>query len=154
MENTQLRTLPADEHLAGLACQTLVSVPNDVEPTSEEVAEEAKKIKKAAKPATKSSAKTKGIEDLVSNYMVQLSHIPLFTPEEEIHGARNIETLELHTWFLLVQEPWVVHIIRGELPEDQESLYAQATKLLTSYQRAIKRSSQAAIRPHKTRTKL
>ena len=84
MENTQLRTLPADEHLAGLACQNLVSVPNDVEPTSEEVAEEAKKIKKAAKPATKSSAKTKGIEDLVSNYMVQLSHIPLFTPEEEI----------------------------------------------------------------------
>jgi len=154
MDNTQLRALPVDEQLTGLTCQKLITVPNDFEPTSEEVAEEAKKIKGAAKPATKTSARTKDIEDLVSTYMAQLSHIPLFTPEEEIHCARNIETLELHTWFLLVQEPRAVHIIRGALPQDQQPLYAQATKLLTSYQRAIKRSAKGTIRPHKTRTKL
>ena len=32
----------------------------------------------------------------------QLSHIPLFTPEQELEHAKHLETLELQTWRLVL----------------------------------------------------
>ena len=112
-------------------------------------------ITSQGEPPAKKKARAPS-DDTMSAYLAQLSHISLYTADEEQAQARKIESLELEFWQQALSYPATAELTLGFLPEDAET---EATELLTklcqSYRRAIKRAGGAAnIKPHSSRTKL
>jgi RNA polymerase primary sigma factor len=124
---------------------------SEMEPTASQMAAEQAMIDEKAKP--KRNAPPAG-KDLLASYMEQLSHIPLFTPEQEAENARQLEALELETWYLVLGEPKGVHHLLGESEELDEKIRRKVDQLLQSYKRAAARSRRRNLPENPTRTKL
>jgi RNA polymerase primary sigma factor len=105
--------------------------PVDQEPTPEQLAaieEQEGDNKKRQVPAAG--------RDLLASYMEQLSHIPLFTPQQEVEKARHLERLELTTWELVLSVPKAVQHACSEGSELEEEVRRPLESLLASYRRA------------------
>lgn len=128
----------------------------DVEPTPEEIAAEQALIDEelqSQKKKGKRGAPPPG-KDLLASYMEQLSHIPLFTPEQELDNARNLEVLELHTWKLILRLPKGTHHGVAEASELEKPIQESLQKLLQSYKRAAARSRKRKLPDTPARRKL
>jgi len=72
----------------------------DQEPSTEELAAVEKELAEETKKNLPAAAK-----DVLSGYMEQLSHIPLFTPDNERKSAEKLVDLEIGLWQLLLMQP-------------------------------------------------
>ncbi len=106
-------------------------VDQDVEPTKEQIVAEQEQLEGKSGRQVPAAGK-----DLLASYMEQLSHIPLFTPEEEAQNARDLETLELETLRLLLAIPKAVRHLQCEATEIEPQIKADVQKLLDSYRKA------------------
>jgi len=77
--------------------------PGSDEPSAEELATLEKDLEKDEKEEPKNLPAV--AKDLLSGYMEQLSHIPLFTPDSERKSAEKLVDLEVHLWQLLLRQP-------------------------------------------------
>jgi RNA polymerase primary sigma factor len=124
----------------------------DQEPTPEQMAAEQEWIDEKAKPK-KRNAPPAG-KDLLASYMEQLSHIPLFTPEQEAQNARQLETLELETWTLVLGEPKGVYHLFSESVELEDKIRRKIEQLLAAYKRAAARCRKRSLPENASRAKL
>ncbi|HET6345637.1 MAG TPA: sigma-70 family RNA polymerase sigma factor [Myxococcota bacterium] len=115
----------------------------DIEPTAEDLASEQALIdgvNRKGKRQTPAPGK-----DLLASYMEQLSHIPLFTPEQELANARELETLELTTWRLILEAPKAVIHLGTESTELEPTLRAEIETLNQAYSRAAARTRKKKL---------
>lgn len=125
------------------------------EPTPEEMAREQTLIDEEVQAQRKEGRlRPAPGKDLLASYMEQLSHIPLFTPEQELGNARHLETLELHTLRLILATPKAAQHLYGEMLDVEPPIHAKMETLLLSYRRAAARSRRRQLRPSKARTKV
>ncbi len=127
----------------------------DAEPTAEQLAAEQTLIDEEiqAKKNPERQAPAPG-KDLLASYMEQLSHIPLFTPEQELKNARHLETLELYTWRLVLNAPRATHHLYAESMELEVPVKTKLEKLVLSYRRAAMRSRKKNLPATGARQKL
>jgi RNA polymerase primary sigma factor len=124
----------------------------DVEPTPAQLDAEQRSIDEAV-TERKRQVPAAG-KDLLASYMEQLSHIPLFTAEQEAENARRLEELELHTLTLLLALPKGVQHLLSESPELDPDLRRDIEKLLMSYRRAAAHTRKRRIAPNISRERL
>jgi len=122
---------------------------SDVEPTAEELAVEQTIIEENAKRQVPAAGK-----DLLASYMEQLSHIPLFTPEQELANARHLNELELTVWRLILATPRALVHLCAEAGEVEAPLRARLDKLFSSVRRAGLRTRRRELGPSAVRDKL
>jgi len=124
----------------------------DIEPTVEELAREQAIIDEelAAKRAGRNTPAPG--RDLLASYMDQLSHIPLFTPEQEIEYARRLESLELGTWRTVLMTPRALVHMCANVEPLEPPLLAKIEKLMQAYKRASARlkTKTLSASPHRT----
>ena len=92
-------------------------------------------------------------KDLLASYMEQLSHIPLYTPEQEAENARTLERLELTTWEQLLAIPKAVQHLFTEGDELEDDVRASIDKLLSSYRRAAAHTRKQTLPTRPARDK-
>ncbi|MEK7705635.1 MAG: hypothetical protein AAB426_11800, partial [Myxococcota bacterium] len=108
----------------------------DPEPTDIEIAAEQSLVNEEQAPKGRAARQIPAPgKDLLASYMEQLSGIPLFTPEQELQRARELEALEHHTWGLLLATPKATQILCHELKSVEPTLVPKVESLLTSYRR-------------------
>ena len=118
----------------------------DIEPTAEELAGEQNIIEEGEKQSRKKPRQTPAPgKDLLASYMEQLSHIPLFTPDQELSNARHLETLELHTWRLVLEHPKAVTHLASECGEMEQEVRTDLDNLQQHYRRAAARSHKRKL---------
>jgi RNA polymerase primary sigma factor len=122
---------------------------SEVEPTAEELAVEQTIIEENAKRQVPAAGK-----DLLASYMEQLSHIPLFTPEQELANARRLNELELIVWRLVLSTPRALVHLCAEAGELEAPLRGRLDKLLASVRRAGLRTRRRELGPSAVRDKL
>jgi hypothetical protein len=93
-------------------------------------------------------------KDLLASYMEQLSHLPLFTPEQESENARELEGYELCTWNLILAIPKAVQHLYTESTLMEPSLRTSIDWLLQSYRRAAAKSRSRKLSPSAVRDKM
>jgi RNA polymerase primary sigma factor len=129
----------------------------DEEPTSEQLALEQtlidEEVQARRNPARNTPAPGR---DLLASYMDQLSNIPLFTPEQELRNARNIETLDLHTWRVVLNTPRVVvHLLaEAEALPVEAPLLADLGRLVQTQRRVAARTLRRQLPPSELRDQL
>ncbi len=100
----------------------------------------------------------KASADLLASYMEQLSHIPLFSPDQEVTNARHLRLLDRHSWQLLLEHPRATSIVAACFNTEEatcsDESRALLEKLCGSYERALKRSRRADLPPNKARNEL
>lgn len=147
--------LPASK-LAASASSSAKHLPEDLRQASPQNSKELKskspKNKASPKNTTQKSAHA-AEHDVLTRYMEELSHIPLFTPEDEQSRAAALETHELHTWKLLLKSPRGLEHIILEAVEAEEPLRHGLDKLAQSYRRAAARTKGKTLRASPTRTR-
>ncbi len=74
------------------------------EPTAEELATVEKELAEQEEDAKKKKNLPAGAKDVLSGYMEQLSHIPLFTPDSERKAAEKLVDLEVDLWKKLLYQ--------------------------------------------------
>ena len=127
----------------------------DVEPTAEELATEQTLIDENMQGQRKNKRQMPAPgKDLLASYMEQLSHIPLFTPDQELQNARHLETLELLTWRLVLQTPKGVIHLNSEAGELEPPLRADIEALEQNYHRAAARSHKRKLGTPPSREKV
>ena len=127
----------------------------DVEPTAEDIAREQTCIDEALQSQRKPGRnKPPPGQDLLASYMDQLSHIPLFTPEQEIQNARHLETLDLAIWRRILELPRGAQLTEQEAREMETPLQSTLSRIVQSYSRAATRTRSPSIKPTGARTKL
>lgn len=124
----------------------------EIEPTAEELSAENSDLKKGTAKSRKSKSDLPYNQDLLSNYMEQLSHIPLFTPEEEIQHAKDIETTELETWVLILQTPKAVSYLIEEYGHINADVRTKIEQLEQSYRKASARTYRKKLEDSPART--
>ncbi len=134
------------------AIQKAPAAPPEAEPTELELTQEQLAIEAQTPPAVSPSRQTPAPgKDLLASYMEQLSHIPLFTPEEESRSAQRLEALELETWTRLLALPKAVCHLLAEGVELEHATVTQLETLLDSYKRAASLNHGHRIKPHPSR---
>ena len=126
----------------------------ELEPTAAELAAEQTIIDEetsAKRPVRQTPAPGK---DLLASYMEQLSHIPLFTPDQELDNARTLQRFELETWRLLLATPRALVHLFGESAELEPAVRAKIEKLLENVRRAAQRTRKRELPPSATREQL
>ncbi len=127
----------------------------DVEPTAEQLAAEQalidEEIQARRNPNRQAPAPGK---DLLASYMEQLSHIPLFTPAQELSNARHLETLELYTWRLLLTSPRAAVHTYAEASELESAVRRDLERLVLSFRRAAARNRKRQLPKSKARDNL
>ncbi len=99
------------------------------EPTAEELAVVEKELAEQeaeAKRNLPASAK-----DVLSGYMEQLSHIPLFTPDTERKAAERLVDLEIELWQKLLRQPLAYEVLvdaAATLERDVQELILELRK--------------------------
>lgn len=127
----------------------------DVEPTAEELATEQTLIDEGLQGQRKNKKQMPAPgKDLLASYMEQLSHIPLFSPDQELKNARHLETLELHTWRLILQAPKAAQHLYGECAELEPPLRADIEALQQSYRRSAARTHSRKLSIPASREKI
>jgi RNA polymerase primary sigma factor len=79
------------------------------EPTAEELAVVEKELADAEEDAKKNIPAT--AKDVLSGYMEQLSHIPLFTPDTERKAAERLVDLEIDLWHKILRQPLAYDVL-------------------------------------------
>jgi RNA polymerase primary sigma factor len=131
------------------------SVLTDVEPTAEQLAAEQTMIDEEVQGRRDLGRQTPAPgKDLLASYMEQLSQIPLFTPEQELKNARHLETLELYTWRLILNQPKGAQHTYAEAGELEVPVRTRLEKILHAYRRAAMRSKKKTLPSTPGRTKL
>ena len=78
----------------------------EAEPTVEEIKTEQALLEQDARALRKKKKQApQARKDLLASYMDQLSHIPLFTPAQELQHAQALESLELGIWQKILRTP-------------------------------------------------
>lgn len=118
----------------------------DEEPTPEQLATEQtlldEELQAQRDPARRVPAAGK---DLLASYMEVLSHIPLFTPEQELQNAMHLETLETATWRLILSLPCGALRACAEVAQVDAGLAEQTAALIQSYKRAAARTNKRTL---------
>jgi RNA polymerase primary sigma factor len=113
----------------------------EMEPTSEEMASEKLLMDNGLPKARKGKRQLpEAGKDLLASYMEQLSHIPLFTPEQEMDAAKELERTELATWHFILQAPKAVAYLREECANLEPELRNDVDNLEQSYRKAAART--------------
>ena len=85
---------------------------------------------------------------MLTSYMDQLSHLPLFTPEQEIDTARVLAEQETRVWHLLLASPRALELCLTAL-DARDDFDAESKQLLRgldqSYRRVAARSHKRAL---------
>ncbi len=118
---------------------------SEAEPTAQEIASEQSLIDAAGKKRKKARQTPEPGKDLLASYMAQLSHIPLFTPEEELHSAQALETMELNVWRRILEHPKAVAHLVAEGGELDAALLHDLEQLSLSYRRTAARSHSRTL---------
>lgn len=117
------------------------------------VVQKRQRVAKKKVPAKKPGPRSGSIDGL-SQYMKQLSHIPLFTADQESEKAKELERFCVKTWAIILNHPGMLHVLletASELePETQEKL----AKLSGSYKRAALKSDALSNRKNTKRDNL
>ena len=122
------------------------------EPSAEDMAREQMLLDEAVQqPQGKSGTGPEPGKDLLASYMDQLSHIPLFSPAQESENARHLETLDLYTWRILLEQPQGAFHLDSLSAELENDLKTAVAKLLQSYRRSAARSKQKRPAPSSAR---
>ena len=127
----------------------------DDEPTNEQIQAEQMRIDEAiaaSKKRRKGNRPDAG-KDLLASYMEQLSHIPLFTPEQELANARRLEKLELRTLILILGCPKGAEHCHNECVGLEEADRNALGKLVQSYRRAAARTRKRQLPKRASREK-
>lgn len=120
----------------------------DILAEAERVRDSSEKVPAKAAPKSTSSQATK---DVMASYMSQLSHIPLFTPEQEHDRAKELEILEISAWLSILAHPRATELLAA-LSVDYEITVGDAlAKLVTSYRRAAAKRDVFPIPANKKR---
>ncbi|MBI5507830.1 MAG: RNA polymerase sigma factor RpoD/SigA [Deltaproteobacteria bacterium] len=125
---------------------------SELEPSVQDIADEQRLIddENAPTPSPSRQVPAPG-KDLLASYMEQLSHIPLFTPEQEAANAAHLEALELTTWRLLLAVPKGAHHLNAECVEVEAPLKRKIEALLESYRRSAGQSRNRKLPANKHR---
>lgn len=118
------------------------------EPTFEELVHEESRIGHAApEDGANKKEDNKVVHDLLANYMQQLAHIPLFTAQEELSNARELENYDLQTWRLILKTPKAVHHTQQETDATapEAPWRGELDKLLQMYRKMAARSRSRAV---------
>ncbi len=110
------------------------------EPTSEELAAEQDRIESGKARQVPAPGK-----DLLASYMEQLSHIPLFTPEQELDNARRLEELEMVTWRLVLGNPKGAQHTCAEVIPIEPPVGQKIDALVQLYRRAAARTRRRKL---------
>jgi RNA polymerase primary sigma factor len=123
----------------------------EAEPTPEEIKSEQTLLDQDARASRKKKKQApEAGKDLLASYMDQLSHIPLFTPAEELQHAQDLECLELGIWQKILAHPkGALHVMAECADREAAATESQITldlKALTqSFGRAAHRSYSRAL---------
>jgi RNA polymerase primary sigma factor len=134
----KLRALPPLRHAQATSWD--VSTCEGLLPASPEASREAMAAQRVSHESQKqllgrrATGKNNQKADALGVYMEGLTHIPLFSPEEENEAAQNLETLEAGVWMEVLWSVQGVHYTILELSEGDMSL----TKLLQGWRRGLK----------------
>lgn len=141
--------------------ETKKSFKEEAEPTPEDIEKEQSLIRAEE---TELRAKSKRVapppgKDLLASYMEQLSHIPLFTPAQELENARELEEMELHTWRLILQLPKGTQHLFSEVTSLEEEpidpqIIHDLDQLIQSFRKSAARTKQRKLSPATARGKL
>jgi RNA polymerase primary sigma factor len=134
---------------------TPASAKTDIEPTAAEMAAEQTIIDEevAGQRAADRQTPAPG-RDLLASYMEQLSHIPLFTPEEEMENAKRLHGLEIVTWKLVLSTPRALVHVCAEAVELEAPVRAKLEKLLANVRRAALRTRRRELQSSPARVAL
>lgn len=125
---------------------TVISAPptartREPEPTALDIEAEESLLREEINPGIRAKRQVPAAgKDLLASYMDQLSGIPLFTPEQELARARELEALDHRTWTVLLEAPKAAHILGHELRSVEPPLVAKVEALIANYRRAATRS--------------
>jgi len=111
------------------------------------------KAAKAKRPAKKPAPRS-GTIDGLSQYMKQLSHIPLFTAEQESEKAKELEAYCLETWGTILSHPGMLSLLISYSQDLEPETKEQLNKLVGSYKRAASKSNTLPTRRNSKRDKL
>ncbi len=134
----------ASQFIAAAHRNAGASALQDIEPTVEELTHEQNLINGPVAKKKKSAGPAPG-RDLLASYMDQLSHIPLFTPEEEMQSARHLEELELRSWRLVLEHPKAVLHLCSESTDYDATIRADLEALNQSFRRTAARSHRRKL---------
>ncbi len=135
--------------------QAQQSLLQEAEPSGDDLRDEegmmAAERQRAAKKKRQSEAA--GV-DLLASYMGQLGQIPLFSPEQELAHAAELERLERALWAAILAHPRAAMHLGRQQAGLQPELIADLEHLNTSYRRAAARAFSRALPPAQVRTLL
>ncbi|MBN1959584.1 MAG: sigma-70 family RNA polymerase sigma factor [Deltaproteobacteria bacterium] len=126
---------------------------SDIEPTAEELAAEQSIIDEELEGRRDRQTIAAG-KDLLASYMEQLSHIPLFSPEQEMNNARMLQDLEYKTWNLVLSSPRALVHVCIESASLEPPVQQKLDKLLQNVRRAALRSKRRELKNSPLRDKL
>lgn len=124
------------------------------EPSAEELANVEKEFElkdddKDVKKALPAVAK-----DLLSGYMEQLSHIPLFTPDSERKAAERLVDLEVSLWTMLLRQPVTFEVLCDACLTMEKDVQLAIWNMRLSIKRSSQRSSKLATKTEQALTDL
>lgn len=123
-----------------------------VEVGSKLVAKKPRATKQKPK-ATKPPKRSVTIDGL-SQYMKQLSHIPLFTAEQEAEKAKELEGFCLQTWAAILEHPGMLACLMPHSEALENDTQEKLLKLTGSYKRAATKSNELSSRKNSKREAL
>lgn len=109
---------------------------------------------KTKQPSKAKKTRATSTADGLTEYMRQLSHIPLFTPDEESQKAKILEEFTITTWRSILTHPGMLNIVLQIAAPLEDDTRAGLTKLSAAYQRAAKKTETLPLRTNSRRTKL
>ena len=106
------------------------------------------------KPATNKTSKRSATIDGLSQYMKQLSHIPLFTAEQEAEKAKELESQCLITWSAVLEHPGMLKCLQAHSEDLETETQESLLKLTGSYKRAAAKGNELSARKNSKRDAL
>lgn len=117
------------------------------------VVQKRQRVAKKKVPAKKAAARSGSIDGL-SQYMKQLSHIPLFTADQESEKAKELERFCVESWAIILNHPGMLQILVENATELEPETQEKLAKLYGSYKRAAAKSNTLSTRKNTKRDNL
>ena len=111
------------------------------------------KAPKKKAPPKKAGARV-GTIDGLSQYMKQLSHIPLFTADQESEKAKELESFCVETWSIILNHPGMLEVLVQSSDDLEAETKESLAKLTGSYKRAAAKSDTLSKRKNSKRDEL
>jgi RNA polymerase primary sigma factor len=121
--------------------------------TKARVVQKRQKVAKKKAPTKKAAPRSASIDGL-SQYMKQLSHIPLFTADQESEKAKELERFCVETWSLILSHPGMLEVLVEAASEVEADTQEKLAKLSGSYKRAAAKSTTLSTRKNTKRDTL